>query len=66
MIDKFKGDKDCYGRIIAGHTIGGMRGGSVYDIKGVKFATYRRMVVNGGHSGNWQEIEFTIEETDEH
>jgi hypothetical protein len=61
ILVQFRGDKDCYGVKVGNFVVGGLKDGSAYDVNGMKFGSYKRVVVDGGPQCNSQKVEFTIE-----
>jgi len=66
VLIRYMGDKGAIGQQVAGRTIGRLQGGCAVDIHGVVFARFKRIKVDAGRTGKWQEIEFTIEEEEIH
>ena len=59
---KFRGDKWAVGRRVANRSVGQLRNGAAVDMNGIVFGHYERLVCDGGDRGDYQEIEFTIED----
>ena len=64
MILRFQGNKDAYGQVIFGRTIGLLRNGMAIDTRGFAICKYMRIEVDGGPKNDIQEIEFYKGEDD--
>ena len=61
---KYNGDKSAKGMMAGPHVISALTNGVIISDRGVRVGTYRRVLTDGGVSGNQQVIEISLEGLD--